>query len=188
MKKPTFRRRRYFLPGTSQPRLLLTIQIILALLGLVIAGVLYVLFDRDLTAAYFSAHMTISNVRDILLPTLIGIDLAAFVLSALLMLFHTHRIAGPAYRLSRTLQQVVEGAPPAHVQLRKGDYLTELADSVNDLLQALQQQGDVLQQDLDSLKEALSPVEAALSPDDLASMHAALERLYENARRFSPRR
>ena len=186
MKKPTIRRRRYFLPGTSQPRLLLTVQVILALLGLLIAGVLYVLFDRDLSAAYFSAHVTIRNVRDILLPTLIGVDLAAFVLSALLMLFHTHRIAGPAYRLKRTLQQVISGSPPRRIRLRKGDYLTELADAVNDLLLALRQQAQVLEQDLDSLQDTLASVDAVLSPDDRVALNAALQRLRENARHFAP--
>ncbi len=186
MNKAPYRRRRYFLPGTSQPRLLLTVQGILALLGVLVAAVLYVLFNRDLTASYLSAHLAIRNVRDMLLPTLAAIDVGVFVLSAVLMLFYTHRIAGPAYRLGRTLREVAAGRLPSEVRLRKGDYLEDLAAETNHLLAALREEAHSLEQDVLLLEAALAPLENGLPPEEREALRAALGRVRAHAERFSP--
>ncbi len=173
------RRRRYFLPGTSQPRLLLTIQLIMAFLGVLVALALYLLFDRDLTNAYFSAHLTIRNVREMLLPTLIAIDVAVFLASVVAMIFFTHRIAGPAYRLGKTLRALADGEQPPPVRLRKGDYLTELAEETNRLLQAWEAQRMACQREIEALSVVLEPALACLSDEERLRLQEALTRLKE---------
>ncbi len=140
MKKPAFRRRKYFLPNTSQPRLLLSAQFLLAAVGLIASLLLYLLVDRDLTANYFSAHIAIRNVQEIFLPYLVGINLAVFLLSVVAMVLYTHRIAGPVYRMCMILRDVAHGKLHHRVRFRRYDYLTELADEANAALGFLTEQ------------------------------------------------
>lgn len=56
-----------------------------------------------------------------------------FVIVAFSIIF-SHRIAGPVYRLERTLDMVIKGEDVRDIKLRKGDELQELAARINDLI------------------------------------------------------
>ena len=70
-------------------------------------------------------HLVIGNAVSAVLMT---------VLSMRYMIRFSHRIAGPAFRLERTLREVADGGYEGHVRLRKKDYLKHVADSVNYLI------------------------------------------------------
>jgi methyl-accepting chemotaxis protein len=72
---------------------------------------------------------------------LIGVMcLGAAMVGAILFVAYrfSHRIAGPAYRIIKSLERVGEGDVDFQVTLRKGDLLTEVADQFNATLKALQ--------------------------------------------------
>ncbi len=50
----------------------------------------------------------------------------------------THRVAGPLIRIVKALQQLAAGDYSVRVKLRRGDSLTEVADAINLLAEALQ--------------------------------------------------
>jgi methyl-accepting chemotaxis protein len=54
-----------------------------------------------------------------------------FVLMVLHILYVTHKIAGPLYRIRSVLSYVGSGNLTARARLRRGDYLTKDADAVN---------------------------------------------------------
>jgi len=54
-----------------------------------------------------------------------------------------HRVAGPVYRVRRTLQDVTAHKPVRMVSLRKGDQLISLRDDVNAMLAELARVGAV---------------------------------------------
>jgi len=56
-----------------------------------------------------------------------------FVIVAFSIVF-THRIAGPLYRLERTLDILIQGEDVEHISLRKGDELQGLATKINELI------------------------------------------------------
>ena len=58
------------------------------------------------------------------------ITVSVFLLFLLCVLV-SHRIAGPAYRISHALDRMAHGDLCGHVKLRETDLLTELADAVN---------------------------------------------------------
>lgn len=69
-----------------------------------------------------------------------------------------HRIVGPIFRFRKTIQAVTEGDEVALIRLRKGDYLTEMQDDMNELLKLLEEKGVVVLK-LDSAgAEAKKPV------------------------------
>jgi nitrogen fixation/metabolism regulation signal transduction histidine kinase len=55
-----------------------------------------------------------------------------------------HRLVGPLYRFRKTIQAVAAGEPVGLVQLRRGDFLTDLKDDFNAMLRRLEQNGFVL--------------------------------------------
>jgi hypothetical protein len=56
----------------------------------------------------------------------------------------THRLVGPLVRFRRAMQAIAEGDPVRTIQLRQGDYLTDLRDDFNQMLAALQERGAVV--------------------------------------------
>jgi hypothetical protein len=49
----------------------------------------------------------------------------------------SYKFAGPLCRLYREMDERIEGRTKAHIKFRKGDYLAELADKINALLDKL---------------------------------------------------
>jgi methyl-accepting chemotaxis protein len=66
----------------------------------------------------------------------------AAIITALSMYYivlHSHRIAGPAFRLQRLIHEIAQGRRGFRVKLRKKDYLTRIADELNVLLEKLEE-------------------------------------------------
>jgi signal transduction histidine kinase len=56
-----------------------------------------------------------------------------FVITAFTIII-THRIAGPIFRLERTLDRLIQGEDVEPMQLRRGDELKGLVAKINDLI------------------------------------------------------
>jgi nitrate/nitrite-specific signal transduction histidine kinase len=68
---------------------------------------------------------------------------ASAVTSALLMVFITHRIVGPLHRLRSYLSEVARtGKIDSPLTFRKGDYLTDLPEVMNDALMSVRNKSD----------------------------------------------
>lgn len=76
----------------------------------------------------------------------------------LYFLMLSHRIAGPAYHLRQSIERIADGDIQFSVHLREKDYLKNVADSLNDLLDELKhrnQQVQELQKRFLALRERL---------------------------------
>lgn len=49
-----------------------------------------------------------------------------------------HRVAGPVYRFRQVLMKLNRGASPGMIRLREGDYFTETAETINELIQKVE--------------------------------------------------
>jgi len=74
----------------------------------------------------------------------------------------THRTAGPAVKLQKHMQRVIDGEINHKVTLRKNDNLQPLADTFNRMLQALQERTT---QEIGSLRDLAARCEAAGGPE-----------------------
>ncbi len=162
MKKKPYRRRRYFLPHTSQPRLLLAAISIFVVLMLITGAILLLIANRDLTESYFSAHLAIKNVQQLLLPALVLANLGGLLLGTALLVLYTHRVAGPAYRLCLILKQVGEGDLRQKVTFRRGDSLQELAAAANVMIDGARLRIAQLQRQLAQLQAAWEQLEGQI--------------------------
>jgi methyl-accepting chemotaxis protein len=73
-------------------------------------------------------------------PALIAFAVAFPVLAYDAIKF-SHRLVGPLYRFRKAMQSVAAGEPIRLIKLREGDFLTELRDDFNQMLEALQKKG-----------------------------------------------
>jgi hypothetical protein len=55
----------------------------------------------------------------------------------------THRVAGPIYRFRQTILSITSGEPVRRIKLRDGDHLNEVADDINEMLDALEERGAI---------------------------------------------
>jgi methyl-accepting chemotaxis protein len=99
---------------------------------------------------------------------------------ALEIILISHRIAGPAYRLNRVMREMAAGRYPQVVNLRKHDWLKDLAESLTFLGQALDGQRRALLGQVAQVRRALDECTGQLRGGALPSgVQGRLERLKE---------
>jgi methyl-accepting chemotaxis protein len=100
---------------------------------------------------------------------LLALLLVAFAVYRGIM--QSHRIAGPAYHLSRICRKIIKGDLSEKVHLRKHDQLKDLADDFNTMIEHLREGID---QDRQTVRQCL---------DELHSMQIAAEEIDHHATR-----
>ncbi len=135
----SYQRKNFFLWKSSQPRLLVGIEIIFVILLLITGGIFALVANRDLTETYYKAHLTIHNMLEILIPSLVIVNLMGLIASIVVAVFFTHRIAGPVYRLGRILREIGQGDLAQTVHFRKSDEFRELGAATVEMIAALQE-------------------------------------------------
>ena len=68
----------------------------------------------------------------------------------------THRLVGPLVRFRQTFQDIARGEPVRPLKLRPADYLTDLRDDLNQMLESLQRRG----------VPVLKPIDPSQNQDD----------------------
>jgi hypothetical protein len=129
------RRRKILMDDETQRRIILGFCVA-PLLSLIVACLMVGVFSRRVAAEAMLAEAELPSLRWLFL------SLCAFVVVAAAMTVyqavkHSHRIAGPLYRMRKDLGEVASGNRQKRIKLRDGDYLTELADEINRTLDAV---------------------------------------------------
>lgn len=74
-------------------------------------------------------------------------------------IFISHKVAGPLFRVKKTLSQVTKGDLNVSIRLRKGDDLKDVAEHVNLLIEKLRNFVITLRNDYDLLSEYILELE-----------------------------
>ncbi len=124
-----------------QGRFIVSVLATIILFGLCSAGLLYWLISSDLNVQSQAAHINIANTWERLgLSILLGNIVAAIIagLTAIIVvLYISHKIAGPLYRFETLCKEVGEGNLDTITYLREGDQLQELAQSFSTMVDKL---------------------------------------------------
>lgn len=70
----------------------------------------------------------------IILPPVILAEAMALLFTSIAGLFYSHRLAGPVYRMKKTVEALHGGAHVDEIHLREKDEFQELAESINRLI------------------------------------------------------
>ena len=106
-----------------------------------------------------SAYEVMSDVRYDLIVRVSLVLFVTILMIGLFGVFFLHRIAGPVYRFRSVLRRIVKGEIPDEFRLREGDYFTETAEDLNQvirLLRARRQRVESLQKRLDEVTKKAS--------------------------------
>jgi hypothetical protein len=126
-------RRRTLIVNEYVQRRIVGAVILIPTVGLALCTVIVAAFCRKLLAETMRADVELPSLVPLFVSVLVFFVIASFVV-AIQGLRFSHRIAGPCYRLCRSMERVRDGDIAFRVHLRKGDYLTEVASEFNRLL------------------------------------------------------
>lgn len=132
-------RKHYFIKKGLQTRFIGTVLLIVALVMVVIFCNLYffgmfLTQDSEYGAVYADAFEKLkTDLSTKLMGRLILLGVVNVIIVILISLFFSHQIAGPVYKLEKTLNQIIEGDSNVRFSFRQSDRFDELAELLNDM-------------------------------------------------------
>lgn len=126
--------------------------------------ILYFYSRQEISSSFYSAHIQIRRVSDLLLPVMAAGAFVSLLAGLALALFLPQKVAGPIYRVQKSLETIRDGDLTEHLVLRRNDTLMDLADSMNDTTAGLRAKIEEIketQRELDRIIASLEHREAA---------------------------
>jgi methyl-accepting chemotaxis protein len=166
-------RRTVFIKKAFQGRFILNVFLVILLTGLCSALMIYWITSGDLTAQTQTAHENIETALDhlgfsIAIANLVALLIAGIITIAM-VLYASHKIAGPLYRFEKICEQIGNGNLNTVTALREGDQLQDMGKAFADMADKLRKRRDrrvELTAQLAGLLEQLEQ-DPALSPTQL---------------------
>lgn len=138
---PRFRRKCYFINKSFQTRFILKFCI-LVVIGCIIFGVSLYLFSKPtVTTSFENSRLVLKSTADFILPALVSTTIIVIIVTGIaciiVVLFISHKIAGPMYRFEKSTETIGAGDFTLVVRLRSHDELKALAKDFNDMIEKL---------------------------------------------------
>ncbi|MBI5193889.1 MAG: methyl-accepting chemotaxis protein [Nitrospirae bacterium] len=138
---PLFRRRNYFIKKKFQVDFTIKFLIIILIEVILAIGFFIYLSRGTLTTGFVGSDFRIAKTSEYFLPTLFLANLIILAITGVIgiavMIFMSHRIAGPLHRFEKVLEEIGKGDLTHRFKLRDNDQLSELADSITELTVSL---------------------------------------------------
>jgi len=130
-----YTRKKYVINKDLQLRLLFKFLFSLLIISFVIVWNFYyatwTMLANDLRGLGLSVLKSSISIRMIILSICLILVFTTF------SIFISHRIAGPIYKIKSVIDEMARGSIPSRIFLRKNDEFKELAESVNNLIEYL---------------------------------------------------
>ncbi len=131
----------------------------------VAALVLYFYSRQEIGDSFYTAHIKVRRVSDLLLPVILAGSAVSLLSGILLALFLPQKVAGPLFRVEQELEKVAEGDLTVRVTLRENDTLQDFAGVVSQTVDDIRRKVKVIQDGLvegasdEARKQALAQLE-----------------------------
>jgi len=137
----SYKRRVYFISRAFQSEFILKFCG-LVIIGSTVFGIILYMFSRNvLTTSFENSRLVIKSTADYLVPGLLLGGAIVAVLTALaagaVVMFMTHRIAGPIYRFEKYIKEVGSGRLCSDLKIRKKDQFQNMAEALNKMTEDL---------------------------------------------------
>jgi len=133
------KRKNYFIKKEFQIRFILKFCA-LVVMGAIFSGVIlfsYVFYRGTVTTAFINSRLSIVTTADYILPVLMIASLAAIILIGLVtvitVMYLSHRIAGPLFRIEKSLEEISSGNLGLKINLRATDEIQRMAGKINEM-------------------------------------------------------
>ncbi|MDO9288168.1 MAG: methyl-accepting chemotaxis protein [Thermodesulfovibrionales bacterium] len=179
--KPPFRRRNYFINKKFQTDFSIKFLVIIVIEAIMAVGLFLYLSKGTLTTGYIGSELKISRTYDFFLPMLLLSNIVIVgvtgIIGIAVLIFMSHRIAGPMFRFEKVLDEISKGDLTYKFKLRQGDQFKELEKRINELTGTLDSKTGNLKSGLTEISKMLSRIQT------LASAHSTdkdFERLLQD--------
>ncbi len=166
MTQATQKRKTLFIQRAFQGRFIAWIIGLLMLSVVCSALILYLLLSSELGTELQIAHHQILSTWQRLGPAILVGSVLAVVIgglaAAVVVLYISHKIAGPLYRFERLFEEVGRGNFEVSTSLRQSDQLKGLADAFADMLGQLRVRNQNQQAELGKLIETVKELRNTL--------------------------
>ena len=127
---------------------------------------------------------SVIEARHDLLYFIVPVQMLFTFVIFIFMIFLTHKIAGPVYKLTQHLKKIREGAPITGIKFRNGDHFHNLAEEVSGFMEyvAANQEKDF--QYLDEVSTYLNNLSSVIPEDKKPVLNEIARRLDEIKSRY----
>lgn len=189
MPRPIFRRRKYIIQKGLQFRYI-GLVFGLALIASIVTGWTvfatgWYFLGEKLASVYPQGRLiyVLRATNMALIRNLLLVSPLIFILG----LLFSHRIAGPVYRITKTLEEITKGNLGLKIKLREGDELVDLAYMINNLTdninKTITSDKDIaikIEKDLEEIKKLISS-----QPCDCAKVGSIINSIREKSKELS---
>lgn len=178
MKKAGFKdkRKNYFIKKEFQLKFILKFCLLLFLACLLICALVYFLSAKTVTTSFENMHFVVKSTADFILPLLLMSGLISVILTSLacigVVLFISHRIAGPLYHLEKTMEEAGDGNLTVEARLRKTDEVEALATSLNNMIKKMRVSIFASQREIKELENKLNLMKSEIGKPDIPQHEA----------------
>lgn len=150
-----YKRKTLYIKKEFQFKFILKFCLIL-LAGVVIStGLLFFLSQETLTSSFENSRLVIKNTGLAILPAIIMTNLITLgiicIATIIVTLFVSHRIAGPMFRFEKDLERIMKGDLSVNINLRKKDQFFEVASTLNNMTQGINEKISKVNHRLDEI-------------------------------------
>jgi methyl-accepting chemotaxis protein len=160
-----YKRRHYFVQKEFQLKFILKFCLLVLLGAVVSTGLLFLFAQGTLTTSFEHSRISIRDTAVAIMPAVIYTNLITVALITLatmvVILFVSHKIAGPLFRFQKELTRIGEGDFTVRVHLRRKDQITDMAESLNLMVAGLNQKFRTVHDALEDLRETVLSQETA---------------------------
>ncbi|MBI1912396.1 MAG: methyl-accepting chemotaxis protein [Deltaproteobacteria bacterium] len=184
MNNPQFKRKNIFIKKRFQTDFSIRFLVLIVIESL-LAIALFSYFSRGTIITGFSgSELIIESTRDYFLPTVIEINIAVIGVTAIagfiVMLYASHKIAGPLYRFEKSLEEIGKGDLTHRFKLRDKDQMNTLAEKMNEFNSKMDSSIAAIQRDIEELKILLTELKSSHEREKAeALLNRSLKKLEE---------
>jgi len=136
-----YQRKNYFIQKGFQTNMIIKFVSLLIVMAVTSSGILYVFAGNTLEMSYYEAHSSIKSMWDILGPTVLATNLLSLavisVATVYVIMFLSHKISGPLYKLEKNINEISEGNLNLHAHFRDGDQIQTVGIALGNMLEKL---------------------------------------------------
>ncbi len=179
------KRRQIFIKKRFQTDFALRFLILIAVESVLAIGLFVYLSRGTIVTGYSGSEVVVARTGDYFLPTLVIANLLIIGLTAaagfVVLLYTSHKIAGPLYRFEKALDEIAGGDLTYRFNLRHRDQLDSLARSINELNTVMEDKLRAVQARSKELADVLRRLESGLSAGNRAEVEGLLKEAMEKA-------
>ena len=119
--------------------------------------IFYLYTDKEVGSTYYQSLFTLRGLRNNILSAMIftgGIVIIFSTLAVLIItLFGSHKIAGPMYKLEKSLESIGNGDLSLRIKFRKHDAIDKVAEDINSATENLSTKISTISRNIKEIKE-----------------------------------